>query len=249
MACDFLFPHQPSRTYGRPMWEWVEACANAEDSRTELMRLFANRELASATRREVALTLLENPSHFARELRSIALRPVLVFDTETTGLAALDVVIQLGYCLLADGMVIEEYEKVWRGDVPSNPFALKVHKIPNRVVLNSPHDPREELTKFADLAKRVKEAGGVLVAHNAAFDVRMLSHMAKKFGVEGFDLGAVFCTAKHLKQVPCADRGPTCKNADVYQFLGGPHMEFHQALNDAKATAYVYEHGRQNAWW
>lgn len=249
MACDFLFPHQPPRTYGKPMWEWVEACADAEDARLELMKLFAKGELDAATRRDVALALLANPSHFARELRLIALNPVLVFDTETTGLAALDVVIQLGYCLSAGGMVIEEYEKVWRGDVPSNPFALKVHKIPNRAVLNSPHDPREELNKFADLARRVTEAGGVVVAHNAQFDVRMLGQTARKLGLLGFDLGSVFCTAKNLKRVPCEERGPTCKNSDVYKFLNGPPMIFHQALNDAKATAYVYEHGLKNAWW
>lgn len=248
MACEFLFPVQPSREFGRPMWEWVEDCADAEDSRAELMRLFAQDELDTATRREVSLALLENPLHFQRELKSIALRPVLVFDTETTGLGALDVVIQLGYVLLADCMVIAEYQKVWRGDVPSNPFALKVHKIPNLTVLMSPHDPGKELHDFADLVRRVKEADGVVVAHNAQFDLRMLQQTARKSGVH-LDLGPVFCTAKHLKRVPCAVRGATCKNADVYTHLGGPPMEFHQALNDAKATAYLYEHGHQSGWW
>lgn len=177
-------------------------------------------------------------------------RPVLVFDTETTGLSASDVVIQLGYVyMLSNGTVLHEYEKVLHSDTPSNPFALRVHKISNETVRRSPHDAHAELSKFADLANRVLVMGGTLVAHNAAFDVRLLRQTALSSGLHEFQLDSVFCTAKALKKVPTSERGATCKNTDVYRCLGGHTMDMHNALNDAKATAFIYLHGLQAGWW
>lgn len=245
------FPYQPARVYDRPVWEWVDACVEAEEQRLELMRRYAAGELDQATRREVQLALLSSPDHFPQEVKMLKdmFRPVLVFDTETTGLGPLDVVIQLGYCVLIDGEVVEEYEKIWRGDTPSNPFALKVHQIPNRAVLHSPFEARAELEAFVDLARRVQAVGGVLVAHNAQFDVRMLDRTAKRNAITNFNIGPVFCTATNLKRIPALDRGPNCKNGQVYKHLGGPPLVLHQALNDAKATAYIYEEGRRRDWW
>jgi DNA polymerase III epsilon subunit-like protein len=245
------FPYQPARVYDRPAWEWVDACVEAEAQRLELVRRYGADELDQAARREVQMALLANPDYFTQEVKMLKnrFRPVLVFDTETTGLGPLDAVIQLGYCVLVDGVVVEEYERIWQGDTPSNPFALKVHQIPNRAVLRSPFGARAELEAFADLAKRVHAVGGVLVAHNAQFDVRMLDRTAKRTGLTTFDIGPVFCTATHLKHIPALDRGPNCKNEQVYKHLGGPPLVLHQALNDARATAYIYEEGRKRKWW
>jgi DNA polymerase III epsilon subunit-like protein len=177
-------------------------------------------------------------------------RPVLVFDTETTGLSASDVVIQLGYVyMLSNGTVLNEYEKVLHSSTPSNPFALRVHKISNETVRRSPHDAHAELRKFMDLANRVLVMGGALVAHNAAFDVRLLRQTAMLVGLHEFQLDSVFCTAKALKKIPTSERGATCKNTDVYRCLGGHKMDMHNALNDAKATAFIYLHGLQAGWW
>jgi DNA polymerase III epsilon subunit-like protein len=246
-----LFPLQPPRVYDEPICEWALACAEAEDQRMNAVKRYRRGELTTSEQLEVGLALLAQPDFFIQEHRLLrgAFRPVLVFDTETTGLGPLDVVIQLGYCLLFNGLVVDEYEKIWQSDTPSNPFALKVHKIPNREVLNSPYYPRVELDAFIDLVQRVQAVGGVVVAHNAQFDVRMLDRTAKRNGLSQFSVPNVFCTATHLKRVPVMERGPTCKNGDVYKFLGGPPLRLHRALNDAKATAFVYEEGLSRKWW
>jgi DNA polymerase III epsilon subunit-like protein len=245
-----LFPLQPSKYFDRPAWVWTDECAEADDLRTQSLHRFRTGDLDPAQRSEVARTLLAHADVFAREIAQLDLRPVLVFDTETTGLSASDVVIQLGYVyMLSDGTVLEEYEKILRSLTPSNPFALKVHGIKDQTVRSSTHDPHTELEAFLALARQVIKAGGRLVAHNSKFDVRMLQQTADAVGVEHFDLGPVFCTATKLKRVSTAERGATCKNADVYHCLGGPPMNMHHALNDAKATAYIYQHGLQNAWW
>jgi len=245
-----LFPLQPTREFKKPPWVWTDACAKAEERRFDTLRLFEKGLLSDVQRREVARTLFEYGHWFPQEIARLALRPVLVFDTETTGLSASDVVIQLGYVLmLPDGTVLVEYEKILRSDTPSNPFALKVHRIKNQTVRSSPHDPAEELRAFLALAHRVARFGGRLVAHNAKFDVRLLQQTAEAVGLGLFELGDVFCTATKLKRVPTAERGATCKNADVYRVLGGPDMDMHHALNDAKATAFIYKQGLQSCWW
>jgi DNA polymerase III epsilon subunit-like protein len=175
---------------------------------------------------------------------------VLVFDTETTGLSASDVVIQLGYVyMLSNGSLLREYERVLHSSVPSNRFALRVHKISNETVRCSPHDAHAELSKFAILANRVLDMGGTLVAHNASFDERLLRQTALSAGLHTFQLDSIFCTAKALKKVPTTERGATCKNTDVYRRLGGDEMEMHNALNDARATAFIYLHGLKAGWW
>jgi DNA polymerase III alpha subunit (gram-positive type) len=241
-----VFPQQPPRIYSQPIDEWAEACADAEIARMQLLTGFA--ELPLAAKREIAQALLSQPDLYTRELKFFRLKPILVFDTETTGLSKQDVVIQLGYvCILSDGTVVDEKEQVWHTDVPCNPMALKVHRIDKHLVATG-NDPRLELLDFLQLAQRVKLAGGVLVAHNAQFDTRMLQQTAQRVGV-AFDVGEVFCTATALKKVPLSARGVNCKNADVYSFLGGKPMNMHQALNDAKATAFIFRRGRELSWW
>lgn len=245
-----MFPLQPTREYKKPSWVWTEACANAEERRWNTLRLFEKGLLDDTQRRAVARTLFEYAHWFPQEIAQLAFQLVLVFDTETTGLSASDIVIQLGYVLmLSDGTILSEYEKILRGDIPSNPFALKVHHIKNQTVRSSPYDIEEELTAFLALAHRVTSLGGRLVAHNAKFDVRLLQQTAAAVGMQAFDLGEVFCTATKLKRVSTAERGATCKNADVYRVLGGPDMDMHHALNDAKATAFIYKQGIQSCWW
>lgn len=284
-----LFPLQPPRDFELPVWEWVEACAQAEETRAHTMELLANGSLDPVLHEAVVQIILTHACTFPREAAVVRsprspshspprspyhrprspshspprspsrspprspphsdLWPVLVFDTETTGLSASDVVIQLGYVhMMSDGRVLAEYEKVLRSSTPSNPFALRVHRISNETVRCSPHDAAAELRKFADLARQTLAAGGTLVAHNASFDVRLLQQTARLAGLP-FDLDPVFCTAKALKKVPPSERGPTCKNADVYRFLGGAPMGMHHALNDAKATALIYLKGLQASWW
>ena len=64
----------------------------------------------------------------------------VVFDTDTTGVSAGDVVVQLWYVAFsASGEELFHYERLWQGLRPSNPFALKVHGITDEEVLGSPH--------------------------------------------------------------------------------------------------------------
>jgi DNA polymerase III epsilon subunit-like protein len=176
---------------------------------------------------------------------------VIVFDTETTGLSKTDVVIQLGYITFdRRGRQLGTYEKIWNTSVPSNRFALEVHRISHRETESSPHKSNVELQSFLTLVQEVHARGGRIVAHNAKFDTKMLNQTASQVGVEWIWNAPTFCTMESLRSVSKSDRGANLKNVDVYAFMGGPDLgEMHTALVDSLATAYIYYQGACRKWW
>ena len=171
---------------------------------------------------------------------------VLVLDTETTGMTREDQVIQIGYVVLdAAGEVVEEVEEMWQTNQKMNPFAQRVHGITPQDLLRQAVDPRRGLARLQAAMKAAK----TVVAHNAAFDTRMLRQTAYRVGAAWTER-PVFCTMKAVRQRSVAERGTNAKNGQVYTFLGGaPCGKMHRALADCRATAFIYRHGRDKRWW
>jgi DNA polymerase III epsilon subunit-like protein len=272
---------------GQPIWIWVNACADAEQLRGDLLsRLHTlndtEKEFILSEKhlfpREMTSVQIENTSGvlthigtsspgihtkvtndtafvettgiYIEDHPNVPNNAVLVFDTETTGISKQDQIIQMGYQLFThEGEVLRTYEKIWQGHRSSNPFALLVHQIPDKVVKTSPNDSTRELKLFADLTREVQNTGGTVVAHNAKFDTRMVKQTADLLGLD-IDIGPVFCTMKSLKKRTKEERGQNCKNEDVYIFLGGKSLgKMHTALVDTKATAHIYFYGKKADWW
>ena len=175
----------------------------------------------------------------------------VVYDTETTGSSREDEVIQLGFVAFdGKGREVRRYEEVWRTSRPSNPWAQRVHGIPPEEVAASRVSQAEGLREFQSVLYQLREEGGLLIAHNSAFDHRLVQQTAHRAGVDLDWCVPEFCTAKALKDVPTTERGTNCKNGDVYQFVGGPDLgRMHRALVDARATAYIFFHGKDSGWW
>ena len=176
---------------------------------------------------------------------------VVVLDTETTGSSKEDLIIQLGYIVYdQDGKEINAYEKIWQCDRPSNAFAERIHGLTNHVVSSSLNNPVTEINAFLGLLNQVADNGGLVVAHNAAFDTRMFLQTALHHGIVCELRCKVFCTVKGLKLRSIDERGVNCKNEDVYRYLlGEPLGRMHTALVDARATAYIFWTGRKKEWW
>jgi hypothetical protein len=175
----------------------------------------------------------------------------IVFDTESTGTSKNDIIIQLGYVAYDERFnEISTYEKIWKSDRKSNKFALQIHGISDKQISSSPYNLKMELKKFLELVSELKHNNGVLVAHNAAFDMRMLRQSASYSGMLWDEKLKAFCTMLALKKRSECERGINCKNEQVYQFLGGkPLGKMHTALIDATATAYIYRCGLDRNWW
>ena len=110
-----------------------------------------------------------------------ARRQAIVFDTETTGVSGADRVVSLAAIPLDAGLHPSGpgLHLVFNPGRPSHPAARGVHGLADAYLARQP--------RFADHAEEISALfrGRVLVAHNLAFDVRMLAQEFAALGVPG----------------------------------------------------------------
>ena len=180
-----------------------------------------------------------------------------VFDTETTGFATSDVVVQ--FCVLLYGPRINfHYESYWcpPSGVRVSKEAMRVHGITPETLAREGRSAKQEVADVRRLFEELLHAGVRIVAHNASFDNRLLRQTAEAFGEAWpFSASDFFCTQVHSRAKVCARdklgrlKAPT--NAELY-------LHFHDALPDGRLhdahaacriTASGYVRGRDVGWW
>ena len=200
----------------------------------------------------------------------------LVFDTETTGVSKTDVVIQLGYTygvVAPDGSfrAIEIYEALWRplskgggaggagGEaVPMNPRAESVHGMSTDLCMSEGQCPASGIRAFVARLKRLGEKGEpvALVAHNLAFDRRMLMQTARRHDLaddlqKAIDSVPVHaCTLRRARERASrsASGRPSFRLGHLYTCVSGRTAgsasvgPAHTASADARMAARVYAH-------
>ena len=111
------------------------------------------------------------------------------------------------------------------------PFVVKLTGINEKMLQNAP--------KFFEVAKRIVEIteGCVLVAHNAAFDYRILQTEFRRLGFpfERKTLCTVNLSQALLPEQPSFNLGKLVRN------LGIPFSDQHRAHGDAKVTLKLFE--------
>jgi DNA polymerase III epsilon subunit-like protein len=195
--------------------------------------------------------------------RARALLPVaahhLVFDTETSGLSGRDCVLQLAYVIFdAKGQQLLAYNQLWKlpTGVDVGWGAYKVHKIGRARLAREGLDPQCEACAFMGVARVLNERGVRLVAHNAAFDLRMLNQTASNWGLKDKLSGdAAFCTYRaatpHMGLTAKNGRAKGPSNEALYRYFFGeaPTEILHDALGDVRVTARSYQEGILRGWW
>lgn len=152
----------------------------------------------------------------------------VVFDLETTGLGAGARVIEIACVVLAsDGSVISEIESLVDAGGEVGPAWL--HGITPSMVAEAP--------RFAQVASLVERTlqGRIHVAHNLAFDRRILRHEFGLLGVSYPLTHGGICTADLARR--CLGAGEL---AEACEILGIDHTNPHRAMPDAVATADVF---------
>lgn len=174
--------------------------------------------------------------------RSVAFSPHLnlhleqisyvVFDLETTGLdPTSDRIIEIGAFKIKDGKTTKVFDTLVDPECEISPEAQKISGIDNTMVKNQPKI-EAVLPKFFEFIQ-----GGILVAHNAAFDMGFIKANANRMGID-FTWPA-FCTLKLARELlPDLER----KNLDTLAAHYKLTFEArHRSIGDVKVTAAVLE--------
>ncbi len=122
-----------------------------------------------------------------------------------------------------DGRTVEEFDTLVDPQRDTGP--VHIHGVTTYMVETAP--------TFAEIASAVagRVHGAVLVAHNLAFDTRMLTQEFNRVSIN-FHPGNGICTQKLTRQ----------KLKVACHALGIEYIDQHAALADARATAEVLQH-------
>lgn len=172
---------------------------------------------------------LQNYVRFAESGR------VVVFDTETTGIAEEDEIIQLAAAEYLQGKLARTFKLHLIPSCPIHPEAEAVHHISMEFLREHGLDPRDALARFFEfLGSNV-----LLVGHNVRFDVRMLENTCRKCGVEFRPNEVSFCDtiAFAKKMVPGLEH---YRLSYIVPALGLSGVNSHDALDDALVCGELF---------
>jgi DNA polymerase-3 subunit epsilon len=176
----------------------------------------------------------------ARAIRALRSRTVpfagidfVIVDVETTGWDPQEATItEIGAVRVSGGRVCAQFSSLVNpgSAIPAPVAALT--GIDDAMVAAAPplHSVLPHFLAFA--------SGGVLIAHNAAFDIGFLTAACQACGLPwpGF---RVLDTVELARRVLREDEVPDCKLATLAAFFGARTRPLHRALPDALATADV----------
>jgi DNA polymerase-3 subunit epsilon len=159
----------------------------------------------------------------------------VVVDLETTGLSPRHGhrVIEIGAVAVENGAIVEEFSTLIDAGFQVPPAVQAIHGITDEMLEGKP-PPQEVFPRFHAFI-----ADSVLVAHNAAFDIRFLRH---EFARLNLNLPLQhLCTLEmsrlHLPRLP----DHTLETVYLHLF---PDADFlrqnHRALDDARMTARIW---------
>lgn len=157
----------------------------------------------------------------------------VVVDLETTGGSARDCAItEVGAVRSCGGVVTGEFQTLVNPGIPIPAFIAALTGITTTAVATAPAISAV-LPLFLDFAR-----GGVLVAHNAPFDVGFLKAAAAQLELPwpGF---TVLDTARLARVLLHRDEVPNNKLATLARHFRSPTTPDHRALHDARATVTV----------
>jgi DNA polymerase-3 subunit epsilon len=224
---------------------WSHACDNTSEACVRILLEAAEPALPTYPRRQTVLATarpvyydfdLFNQPGQAPELddRLLAELAYTVFDTETTGLEIRegDEMVALAAVRIVNGRLLESecFEQLVKPECILRHDSIRIHGIQPEMLEGQP-DVRQALQLFQRFAE-----GTILVAHNAAFDMRLLQLQEKRTGIR---FGNPVLDTMLLSAVvhPAHRRHDL---ATIAERLGITIMGRHTALGDAIGTAEIY---------
>lgn len=127
--------------------------------------------------------------------------------------------------------IVDQFISLINPEIPIQPFVVKLTGINNAMLKSAP--------KFYEVAKRIIEITNdcVLVAHNTAFDYRILRTEFKRLG---FDFNKQTLCTVELSQKLLPEQ-PSHSLGKLVRALGIPIADRHRASGDALATLKLFQ--------
>jgi DNA polymerase III epsilon subunit family exonuclease len=151
--------------------------------------------------------------------------PLVIFDTETTGLDSdLDQIIEFGALKIQNGKVLDEFWSFVSTNIELSQNIVNLTKITQDMLVGAP-DISKVLPDFLEFIK-----GSIIVAHNADFDMSMLKAAAERLGYE--INWPAFCTVKLARKV--LPGLPNYKLDTLAEHFGLTFESRHRAVGDVK---------------
>lgn len=154
----------------------------------------------------------------------------VITDVETTGTSRSSRVIEVGAVKVRGGEIIDRFSQLIDPECLVPRRITEITGITSAMVFGQPK-AADVLPDYAAFLE-----GGVFVAHNATFDVRLLAGEFDRLG-SAFPEAPVLCTLRLARRLL---KGLRSKGlAHVADFYNIPIHGRHRALGDAEATAHV----------
>ena len=152
-----------------------------------------------------------------------------VFDVETPN-AKNDRMSSIGALVVEGGKITEEFYTLVNPETYFNDFNVALTGITPASVKNAPTFP-EVFVKLKSLFD-----GAILVAHNAPFDMSVLSKCLSAYGILWCDSVEYACTCKMARRI--LPELPSKKLNCLCDYFG-IELDHHNALSDARAAAKI----------
>ncbi len=158
--------------------------------------------------------------------------PLVIFDTETTGLdSELDRIIEFGALKIVGGVIIDTFESFVQTDIELPEHIVNLTGITQAMLIGQP-DISAVLPKFLEFIR-----GSIIVAHNAEFDMGMLKASANRLGYEL--TWPCFCTVKLARRV--LPGLPNYKLGTLTEHFQLTNDASHRAVGDVKVLNTILQ--------
>lgn len=152
----------------------------------------------------------------------------VVFDVETPNRAN-DRMSAIGITIIENGAIAEEFYSLVNPEERFDAFNVQLTGIDENAVNDAPRFP-ELWENIAPLME-----SGVLVAHNAPFDLSVLGHCLSDYGIEWRKSVRYLCTVRIGRKLL-----PDMRHSlDVMCRHYGIPLQHHQAASDSRACAEI----------
>ena len=151
----------------------------------------------------------------------------VVFDVETPN-AKNDRMSSIGIVVVENGEIVTEFYSLINPETYFNSFNVALTGISERSVIGAP--------TFPEVFEKIKPIfeSGLLVAHNAPFDMGVLSKCLRDYGIFWKTSAPYLCTCKIARSLKLGTLNNKLNTLCDYFSI---ELDHHNALSDARATA------------